>query len=229
MPDYSKGQIYTVRCYDDKSLIYVGSTVQLLSKRFSAHRKRIEFSLYQYVNEHYAGNWGKWYIELYELYPCNSKQELNKREGEIIREIATINKVIPNRTPKEWRQDNADTIREKKKQYYEANLDTIKEYKKTYRQINADDIKEKKKQYRQDNADALKEKRKQYYQQNVDSITEYQKQYHQNNIEKVKEYQKQYRQNHSDENREYKRLYYLRKKEEKEQKSTEQCHKEQVL
>ena len=30
---------------------------------------------YQYVDD-----WDNWYIELYENFPCNNKEELNKRE-----------------------------------------------------------------------------------------------------------------------------------------------------
>ena len=39
-------------------------------------------------------------IELFENFPCNSKEELNKKEGQIIREIGTINKQIAGRTYK---------------------------------------------------------------------------------------------------------------------------------
>ena len=39
MPDYSKGQIYTIRNYDDIDLIYVGSTTQKLTDRFGQHKK----------------------------------------------------------------------------------------------------------------------------------------------------------------------------------------------
>jgi hypothetical protein len=42
------------------------------------------------------------YIYIYEDFPCNSKQELNRREGEVIREIGTINKQIAGRTKKEY-------------------------------------------------------------------------------------------------------------------------------
>ena len=39
MPDYSKGKIYTIRCINDPSFIYVGSTIQSLAKRFGGHKK----------------------------------------------------------------------------------------------------------------------------------------------------------------------------------------------
>jgi hypothetical protein len=38
------------------------------------------------------------YIELYENYSCSSKEELNRREGEIIRDIGNLNHVIAGRT-----------------------------------------------------------------------------------------------------------------------------------
>ena len=93
MPDYSQGKIYTIRCRDDNSLIYVGSTTQNLSQRLAGHKrlstnlKYQNIKLYQTVNN----DWDNWYIELYELCPCNCKTELDKREGEVIRNIATLN------------------------------------------------------------------------------------------------------------------------------------------
>ena len=60
---YKKGKIYTIRFYDNNILIYVGSTIQ---------------SLYKDIDD--------WYIELYENFPCDNKEQLNKREGELIRE-----------------------------------------------------------------------------------------------------------------------------------------------
>ena len=102
MPDYSKGKIYTIRCRTDDDLIYVGSTIQSLSTRFAKHRSNEKVSLYKYINENCNGDWSNWYIELYELCSCNSKMELEKREGEIQREIATINKCIAGRTHREY-------------------------------------------------------------------------------------------------------------------------------
>ena len=78
MPDYNEGKIYTVRCRNDKSLIYVGSTVEkYLSSRYSKHRCDKTCSLYKYIERNCNSDWSDWYIELHELYPCNSKIELN--------------------------------------------------------------------------------------------------------------------------------------------------------
>jgi len=125
-PRYKRGKIYCVRCRYDDSLIYVGSTINILSKRFNRHKKDKTCSLYKHVDN----DWHNWYIELYEYYPCNNKLELNKREGEVQRQIATINKVIAGRTPKERYKDNLDKILEQRKQYREDNREKISEQKK---------------------------------------------------------------------------------------------------
>ncbi len=112
---YRRGQIYTIRCRYDDSLVYVGSTIQPLAKRMSSHRNNIgkeekrTTTLTRAVN----GDWDNWYIELYENYPCNNKQELERREGEVIRQIGTINKFIAGRTKKEYYEDNRDKLAEK--------------------------------------------------------------------------------------------------------------------
>ena len=82
------------------------------------------------------------YIELLEMCPCNNKMELTRREGELIRANDTcVNKIIPGRTRKQYREDNAEAIKAKKSQFYQDNADKIKEQKKQYRQSNTDKIK----------------------------------------------------------------------------------------
>ena len=139
---YKRGKIYTIRCRYDDSLIYVGSTINILAKRMGRHRGDKKCSLYQYVD----GNWKDWYIELYEEYACNNKQLLEKREGEVIREIGTINKQIAGRTQKEYRQDNREKIIEIQKEHYQVNREKIAEYKKEYRQANKEKIAEQRKE-----------------------------------------------------------------------------------
>ena len=130
---YKRGKIYTIRCRYDDSLIYVGSTIDTLAKRIGNHRRTTDYratSLYNAVQ----GDWDNWYIELYEEHPCNNKQELERREGQVIREIATINKNIVGRTPKEYYQDNRDELLERKKEYNQNNREKISETKKKYYQ-----------------------------------------------------------------------------------------------
>ena len=139
---YKRGKIYTIRCRYDDSLIYVGSTINILAKRMGRHRGDKKCSLYQYVD----GNWKDWYIELYEEYACNNKQLLEKREGEVIREIATINNRIEGRTAKEYREDNREKIAEYKKEYHQDNREKILEYQKQHYQANKEKIAEQRKE-----------------------------------------------------------------------------------
>ncbi len=92
---YNNGKIYTIRCYEDKNLIYVGSTCQPLYKRWGDHKRTARNKDYSskslLYNKMAEIGIDKFYIELYENYKCKSKEELNHREGQIIREIGTLN------------------------------------------------------------------------------------------------------------------------------------------
>ena len=72
---YENGKIYLVKCKNDDTLIYVGSTHMSLEKRFCNHKTDKKCSLYKYVND----DWDNWFIELYENYPCKNKHILELR------------------------------------------------------------------------------------------------------------------------------------------------------
>ncbi len=81
-----------------------------------------------YINEpNHNATWDDWYIELYEEYPCDNKLQLCKKENEIIRQIATINKIdyrteeMKNQKDKEYRETNKEAIKIRNKQYVESN------------------------------------------------------------------------------------------------------------
>ena len=151
---YKRGKIYTIRCRYDDTLIYVGSTIDKLAKRFAGHRTNEKCSLYKCVE----GDWINWYIELYEDYPCDNKEQLERREGEVIREIATINKIIARRTPKEYRQDNIVSFNEYNKQYKKDNRDKILEQQRQHYNDYRDEMIERQRQYYKDNRDKILEK-----------------------------------------------------------------------
>ncbi len=101
---------YTVRCKNDDSLIYVGSTIQPLFKRWFQHKQNLNnekfnMLLYQKMRETERKKMRETYIELYEDCSCENKEQLNRREGEIIREIATINRNIVGRKKKEYMKE----------------------------------------------------------------------------------------------------------------------------
>ena len=122
-PRYQNGKIYTITCEDGE--VYVGSTILSLNKRLIVHKSANNCSMYQYIHNNYDGYWKKCKIELYENYPCDNRKELNKKEGEIIRLIATINKVIAGRTKDNYYKDNKEILIEKQKKIYNPNQLTL--------------------------------------------------------------------------------------------------------
>ena len=93
-----------------------------------------------------------------ENFSCSCKDELINREEEHIRNTKCINKVIPNRTKKEWYENNKEQILTQKKQYYEQ----TKEQKKHYYKQNKEKIKEKSKVWYQNNLDKVKKSKDNY-------------------------------------------------------------------
>ncbi len=135
---YQNGKIYTIRYKDDDDLIYVGSTIQPLYKRWFTHKnkclnekdKAYNILLYRKIRE--TNNINDWYIELYEDYPTSNKENLLKREGEVIREIGTLNKNIAGRTNKEFCKQYYNDNKESFKQYRDNNKEKMKYYNKKY-------------------------------------------------------------------------------------------------
>ena len=162
MPDYQKGQIYKLWSpQGEEDEIYFGSTTDKLYKRKASHKTK------------YNKCQSKILIELLEDYPCNSRAELEKKEGEYIRNNKCLNKVIPDRTIKEWRDDNKESIKENMKEYCKINKEALAEQKK---------------EYRENNKEQIAEYTKKYYENNKEHALNYQKNYKENNKEQLKEW-----------------------------------------
>jgi hypothetical protein len=177
--DYSKGKIYQIVDYTNDN-VYIGSTCEpTLARRLANHV--ISYKAYlngkaKYVTSYKIIENDNYDIQLIELYPCETKDELHKREGHFIKNTANcVNIKIECRTKAEYREDNKDKI----KQYREDNKDKIKQYR--------EDNKDKIKQYYEDNKDTFK----QYREQNKELYDEYQKKYREDNKDKINEHQKQ--------------------------------------
>ena len=219
MVNYANGKIYKIVC-NITGKVYIGSTTVPLSRRLAEHRcnykcwkegKRNFITSFDIIKN------GNYDIVLLEEFPCENNEQLYQRERFYIESLICVNKIIPTRTLKEYRIDNADKIREQKKIYCIDNADKIKEYKKIYRLDNADKIKECQKTYYIDNDDKLKEYQKKYRLDNPDKIKEKSKIYRLDNIEKKKEYDKIYRQKNAEKVKEYNHQNYLKRKAEKQQ------------
>lgn len=135
---YNNGKIYTVRSFKTDKY-YIGSTCETLAKRFWSHQHRSNKCSSKEIIELDDA-----YIELLELYPCNSKAELNKREGELIRQHdKCINKFIAGRDRKQYKEDNKEKITEYMTKYKEDNKEQIKKQRKEYLEKNRDEVLEK--------------------------------------------------------------------------------------
>jgi hypothetical protein len=225
MPDYENGKIYTVRCLTDKSLIYVGSTTQPLHKRMNEHRSRKTATLGLVMYDKGIENF---YIELYELFPCNSRQELEKREGEVIREIGTINLFVAGRTHQEYfiekkeqisakrkiyKEKNKDLILQKQRESYQNNKEKILQQQKLYHDKNKDEINAKKREFRANNKEYFNQQKKEWVDKNRERVNEVQREWRRKNKDECNEKHKIWRQNNLEEQKQKKRDYYNKNKE----------------
>ncbi len=145
---YTNGKIYTIRNKLDNEMVYVGSTIDKLCNRFSKHKyeskRKPNLFFYSFIS-----NWDDWYIELYENFKCENKEQLLKREGEVMREIGTLNKAIAGNSillneqdyMKRYREQNKEKISELKQTNYIQNKEEIIAKSKIRYEINKEKIK----------------------------------------------------------------------------------------
>jgi hypothetical protein len=159
MPNYQDGKVYMIWAGDDR---YYGSTVNTLSRRFTVHKssyktKTKPTNCHLLFDKYGVENCK---IELVELFPCNSIDELHAREGYYIRVNNCLNKVIPLRTQEELKEyhknrhsnyynEHKEELLEKKNKYNNEHKDKRKEYRKAYYEKNKDEINRKKREKRE--------------------------------------------------------------------------------
>ena len=158
MPDYKNAKIYKLWSPEGDDL-YIGSTTQPLYARLSEHKKKRETCTSKILFEKYDDV----RIELIESFPCENKDELNKREGEYIRNNICVNKVIAGRTKEEYYEDNKEKLKEYMKEYDKEYYKNNKEKIKEYQENNKQKIKEYMKEYREKNDEKIKEYKKEKY------------------------------------------------------------------
>jgi len=139
MPDYSKGKIYKISSPNCVK-IYIGSTTKSLNKRLIGHKTDAKTKK---CRSKIVIDCGNAIIELIELFPCESKTELERREGEIQKATLNLcNKLIAGRTDQEYYIDNKDKLAEYHIEYIIKNKDKIDGYHKAYKIKNKDKINE---------------------------------------------------------------------------------------
>ena len=155
-----KGIIYKLECCITGE-VYYGSTTQSLNIRMSEHKaccKRWKEGKYAFTTSFNIIDRGNYSYSLIETVECEDKYQLEARERYYIENNECINKFIPCRTRKEYREANKEAIKEQRKEYYEAN----KDHRKAYLEANKEAILEQKKAYREANKEAIKEYQRAY-------------------------------------------------------------------
>ena len=183
MSKYQNAKIYKI-VSNAIDQVYIGSTYQALSARMSGHRKNFKrymngldkmfctsFSILEY---------GDAEIILIENCPCESKEELKARERFHIENNNCVNKKIPGRTMKEYKQlpEVKEKNNKQKRENYHKNKDAILERERE-RIANDPEYREKKnKQKREKRAndpeyrEKLNKQKRESREKNKDAINE---------------------------------------------------------
>lgn len=147
---YATGKIYKIVNINDAAEFYIGSTKNELRVRWQQHRADAkkehnqERMLYKRMN---AIGYESFKIVLVELFPCASKQELNRREDYWISELKPkLNHMNAFRTEeqrKEYKRQwgATDKAKEGKRQYYEEHKEQLSEYLRNWSAENIESIK----------------------------------------------------------------------------------------
>jgi hypothetical protein len=199
MPHYENACIYKIKHnedYDDEN-IYIGSTCDIIKRRYqhktrcnNENNPKYNLLVYQFIRDN--GGWDNWIMVKIHDYNCNSKSELEIEERRVLDLLKpNLNKIIPTRSAKEWREDNKQVLFEKKKKYRDANKEYIAERDKKYRENNKQVIAEKQKEYRENNKQIINEKKKEYREANKQVILERDKKYYEANKQVLLEKAKQ--------------------------------------
>jgi hypothetical protein len=146
--DYANGKIYKIT---GNGHTYYGSSAQLdLKTRLAQHKNNYDYYMtwndMKFITSFrcFENNNTDYKITLVESWPCNTKAELLVRERYYIElnRDECVNKCLPGRTTKEYKDNNKDKIKEQNKLYRNANKEKIKEQNKQYRNVNKDKINE---------------------------------------------------------------------------------------
>jgi len=167
------GFVYKIITDLNPDIIYIGSTLQGLSKRMVKHRtdyknwkqgKSGKVMVFEYFDIYGIENFKIVELERYEV---EDRQQLLKHEQEWMDKSECINKcnaygrnIIKQQ---EWINKNVTKIKQYKKEYRIKNAEKNKEYLKNYYEENKEELLEKMKQYRKHNQDKIKEQEKMKY------------------------------------------------------------------
>jgi hypothetical protein len=145
---YIRGAIYKI-VDSGNNKAYYGSTINTLISRFENHKQsykrwkagklKTKTSSFVIFDEFGLDNCK---IELVELFPCNSRIELLRKEGGYIKNNECVNKLIAGRTKKEYYNEcrarvrkikdlHNDPVKERRRQYHKEYSARVKEQRRT--------------------------------------------------------------------------------------------------
>ena len=161
---YKKGAIYKVSdiAY---SKCYIGSTCEKLSARLSRHKMTYNHYLKGKYNKNRCFELFDEFgienckIELIEYYPCDTKEELRRREGFHIRNTDCVNKYIAGRTHHEHYMDNKEHCNNRSRNDHYKNREKYLELGKAYRANNREMLNTKSKEYHEKNKEEINERK----------------------------------------------------------------------
>ena len=188
--DYKNGVIYKIVCKDnDITDCYVGSSCSPRSRKCQHKKscnnekdKAYNLAVYRFIRDN--GGWLNWSFIIIEKYPCEDKTELIIRERYWFEKLnASLNSKYPQRSNKEYYENNKEVIAQKHKEYYEENVDKILQQNKEYKEKNKEKLKEYYAEYREKNKEVLAQKIKEYYEENKEVLAQKQKQKQKEKVE----------------------------------------------
>ena len=216
MVNYGNGKIYKIVDFSNKNF-YVGSTAQpKLCSRLGEHVSKFNCymrgtnpkycaSMEILINENYK-------IFLLEIYPCNSKEELNMKEQEHIDKLrcdslvnkqdAYVSKEDMLIKQKKYREDNKEELKIKKQIYLQEHKEEIKIKKQIYNQEHKEEIKIRKQIYHEEHKEEINAKRRGKSIEEKEVINQQQRERRKENPEKYIEYDRKRSAKRNEKNRE---------------------------
>ena len=154
--NYQNSVVYKICCKDPEIKdIYVGSTTNF-KRRMSNHKtncnneknKHYNYPVYRFIRDH--GGFNNWSVVKIRDVVCKDKYELVAEERKEFEKLgATLNRQYPQRSQKEYIEENKEKIDNYKQEWYEENKEEILEKRKEYYDEKKEEILEYHKEYYQ--------------------------------------------------------------------------------
>ena len=133
MPDYTQSKIYKITSANSDG-VYIGSTTLELDRRLRHHEQQTQIGRNKCTSRDII-TLGDFRIELLEEFPCDTREELNIREGYWMKQFPNrVNRCLAGRTSMEYHFDNRERLLERmkirSKKDYQANKAKVLERSK---------------------------------------------------------------------------------------------------